>query len=88
MAPELIKKLILPNRQRRHQLRNNQGFAVSIVKSVHKYLESLSYLGPKIWELLPPEINKQTLFHNSNLKLKSGIQKLKNIPAECWIHFG
>ena len=56
MAPELIMKLILSNRKRRHELRNNPGFAVSIVKSVHKDLESLNYLGPKIWELLPPEI--------------------------------
>ena len=56
MAPELIKELILPNRQRRYELRNNPDFAVPIVKSVHKGLESLSYLGPKIWELLPVEI--------------------------------
>ena len=50
MAPELIKELILPNRQRRYELRNNLDFALPIVKSVHKDLESLSYLGPKIWE--------------------------------------
>ena len=47
---DLIKELILPNRQRRYELRNNPYFAVPIVKSVHKDLESLSYLGPKIWE--------------------------------------
>ena len=49
MAPELIKELILPNRQRRCELRNSSDFAVPIVKSVHKGLESLSYLGPRIW---------------------------------------
>ena len=48
MDPELIKELILPNRQHRYELRNNSDFAVSIVKSVHKGLESLSYSGPKI----------------------------------------
>ena len=40
MAPELIKELILPNRQSRYELRNNPDFAVPIVKSVHKDLES------------------------------------------------
>ena len=30
MAPELIKELILPNRQHRHDLRNNPDFAVTI----------------------------------------------------------
>ena len=48
MVPELIKELILPNRQHRYELQNNPDFAVPILKSVHKGLESLSYLGPKI----------------------------------------
>ena len=30
---ELIKELILPNRQRRYELRNNPDFAIPIVKS-------------------------------------------------------
>ena len=58
MGPELIKELILTNRQPRYKLRNNSDFAALIVKSVYKGLESLSYLGPKIWELLPLEIKK------------------------------
>ena len=58
MAPELIKELILPNRQRRYELRNNPDFAVP----VHKGFESLSYLGPKIWELLPLEIKETDFF--------------------------
>ena len=53
MAPALMKELILPNRQHRYEFRNNPDFPVPMVKSVHKGLESLSYLGPKIWELLP-----------------------------------
>ena len=48
MVPELIKELILPNRQLRYELQNNSDFAVPILKSVHNGLESLSYLGPKI----------------------------------------
>ena len=40
MAPELIKKLILPNRQHWYELRNNPDFSVQVVKSVHKCLES------------------------------------------------
>ena len=62
MAPELIKELILPNRQHRYELRNNPVFAVPMVKSVHNGLESLSYLGPKIWELLPLEIKETETF--------------------------
>ena len=36
MALELIKELILPDRQRRYELRSDPDFAVPIVKSVHK----------------------------------------------------
>ena len=90
MAPELIKELILPNRQRRYELRNNPDFAVPIVKSVHKGLESLSYLGPKIWELLPLEIKETETFSQFKAKTKCGIPKtvltsLQNTVAECWI---
>ena len=60
MATELIKDLILPNRQHRYELRNNPDFVVPIVKSAHKGLESV-HLRPKIWELLPLEM-KETDF--------------------------
>ena len=70
MAPELIKELILPNRQRRYELRNNPDFAVPTVKTVHKGLESLSYLGPKIQELLPVEIKETETFSQFKAKIK------------------
>ena len=69
-APELIKELIVPNRQRRYELRNNPGFAVPIVKSVHKGLGSLSYLGPNIWELLPLEIKETETFSQFKAKIR------------------
>ena len=59
---ELIKELILRNRQRRYELRNNPDFVAPVVKSVHKGLESLSYLDPKISELLPFEIKETEFF--------------------------
>ena len=77
MIPELIKELILANRQQRYELRNNSEFAVPIVKSVQKVFESLSYLGPKIWELLPLE-RKET---ETLLQFKAKIKK--RTPQNC-----
>ena len=71
MPPELIKELILPNRQHRDELRNNPRFAVTIVKSVHKDLESLSYLGPKIWELLSLEVKETETLLQFKAKIKT-----------------
>ena len=70
MATEAIKELILPNRKHSYKLGNNSNFAVPIVKSVHKCLESLSYLGPKIWELLPLEIKETETFSQFKAKIK------------------
>ena len=82
MAPELIKELILPNRQRRYELRNNPDFAVPMVKSVHKGLESLSYLGPKIWELLLFEIKETETLLQFRAKIKNW--NPKNCPCRLW----
>ena len=70
IAPELIEELILSNRPRRYELRNNLGFAVPIVKSVHKGLESLSCLGPEIWKLSPLEIKQTETFSQFKAKIK------------------
>ena len=53
MLPELIKELILPNRHRRYELRNNPYFAVPTMTTVHQGHKNLSYLGAKNCELLP-----------------------------------
>ena len=70
MAPELIKELLLPNRQHSYELRNNPDFVVPIVKSVHKVLKSLSYLSPKLWELLPLETKKTETLLQFKAKIK------------------
>ena len=78
MTPELIKELIQPNRQHMYELRYNPDFAVPTVKLLHEVLESLSYLGPKKWKLLPLEIKEtETL-----LQFKAKIKKwnLQNCP--------
>ena len=70
MAPELIKELILPNRQYRYELENNPDFGVPIVKLVHKGLESLKYLSPKIWERVPLEIKETETLLQFKAKIK------------------
>ena len=58
------------NRQCRCELRNNPDFVEPIVKSVHKGVESLSYLGLKTWELLPLDIKETEAFSQSKAKIK------------------
>ena len=71
VAPELIKELIAPNRHHRYELRSNPDFALQIVKTVHKGLERLSYLGPKISELRPLEIKETETLLDFKSKIKN-----------------
>ena len=85
IASKLIKELILPNRQHRYEFRSNLDFVVPIVKSVHKGLESLNYLGPKIWELLPLDIKETETFSQFKAKIKKW--NLQNCPCRlCKIY--
>ena len=84
MNPELIKKLFLPNRQHTCESLNSPDFVVTTVKSVHKGLESLSRLGPRIWELLPLEIKETETLLQFKAKIKKWIPKTVLVVfAEC-----
>ena len=79
LSPVLIKEMIAQNRQNTYELRNNTDFTLPLVKSVHKGLGSLSYLGPKIWKILPVQI-KQT---ESLLQYKAKIKNWNLLSCPC-----
>ena len=68
--------MIPQNRQNKDELQNNVDFTLPLMKSVHRGLESFSYLSPNIWEILPFEI-KQT---KSLLEFKA---EIKNWNPQC-----
>ena len=76
LAPAPCKEMIPQNRQNRYALRNNADFTLPLGKLVHKSLESLRFLGPKYWEIMPVE-TKQT---RSLLEFKA---KIKNWNPKC-----
>ena len=55
IAPEIMKEPFAP-KMSFYDLRNNNSFKRGRVKSVWHGTESVSYLGPKIWDLVPNEI--------------------------------
>ena len=60
-----------------HNLRSNSNFAVPNVKSVFHGSESISYLGPKICDILPSELKELTSLN----AFKNGIKKWQ--PKNC-----
>ena len=54
MAPEFLNE-IFQNRALLYNLRTNSNFSSRRVNPVYHGTESLSFLGPKIWELVPED---------------------------------
>ena len=53
LAPPQMHEIFKLKNQPQYTLRYNSLFSRPLVKSVYKGTESLSFLGPKIWDILP-----------------------------------
>ena len=76
IAPEIMKELFSPKISH-YDLRNNNSFKSRRVNSVWHGTESVSYLGPKIWDLVPNEIKESESLNAFKFKIK------RWIPEEC-----
>ena len=69
MAPEFLNA-IFQKRKLPFNLRTNSSFSVRQVHSVYHGTESLSFLGPKIWELVPDDIKQSECLEIFKNKIK------------------
>ena len=80
LAPELIND-IFKKRNVTYNFRKNSTFETRNIKSVYYGSETISFIGPKIWELLPSNINDS---EDLNI-IKSNIKSWK--PENCPCRF-
>ena len=76
-SPEIINEILQIREESRYNLRYTSQFTISPIHSVYNSTESISYMGPKIWELIPP-LSKQI---NSLSGFKKAIKEWK--PSNC-----
>ena len=57
IAPPIFTK-IFDKRNPNYQLRHTLHFSIPPFRSVYNGTESLSFLGPKIWDIVPTELKK------------------------------
>ena len=69
IAPEIMKELFAP-KMSRYYLRNNVSFKGRKVNSAWHGTESVSYLGPKIWDLVHNEIKESESLSAFKLEFK------------------
>ena len=74
IAPEIMKGLFTP-KMSSYDLRNNNSFKRRRVKSVWHGTESVSYLGPKIWDLVSNEIKESESLNAFKFKIKRWVHE-------------
>ena len=57
-SPEIMKEIFRIRQENGYNLRHRSTFKRPIVNSVYSGTETVSFLGPKIWELMPTEIKE------------------------------
>ena len=77
LSPAIITELFEHKEEHYYNLRNNAEFAIPAIRTVYHGSESISYLGPKIWNILPDRLKNA----NSLETFKSEIKKWK--PENC-----
>ena len=76
LSPDILREIFVPEISL-YNLRRNNTFEKRQVHSVYHGTESLSFLGPKIWDLVPLELKQLESLEVFKLKIK------KWIPFEC-----
>ena len=56
LSPAIITELFEHKEEHYYNLRNNAECAIPAIRTVYHVSESISYLGPKIWNILPDRL--------------------------------
>ena len=69
ISPEIMNNIFV-RKENAYHLRSNPVWKIRAVKSVHNGTESLSFRGPKTWDMLPDDIKKSESLREFVLKVK------------------
>ena len=72
LSPDILREIFVPKISL-YYLRRNKTFERRQVHSVYHIAESLSFLGPKIWDLVPLELKQLKSLEVLKLKIKKWI---------------
>ena len=72
LSPEILRET-LASKTSSYNLRRNGTFEKRKVHSVYHGTELLSFLGPKIWDLVPMELKQSETLYSFKLKIKNWV---------------
>ena len=79
LSPEMVNKLFQFRKQIPSELRQRSQFQIPWVHSVFSGTESLKFLGPKVWALVPDEMKQLETLR----KFRNAIEQWKPISCPC-----
>ena len=79
LSSPIMNRVFKLNSDSRYNLRQISQFSRSLVRSVYHGTESISYLGPKIWDILPDDY--KTIQNLDTFKIKIKKWKPENCPC-------
>ena len=80
-----MNEIFVKNAQHYYDLRNKTEFNRNNVKTVYNGTETLTFLGPRIWEIVADYIRKSNSFEEFKLKMK--LWKIENCPCRLCKRF-
>ena len=82
LSPPIMNRVFKLNSDSRYNLRQISQFSRSLVKSVYQRTESISYLGPKIWDIQPDD--HKTIQNLDTFKIKIKKWEPENCPCRLY----
>ena len=79
MAPEIVTEIFPLRPQGQYNLRSWSDFTLPIVRTVNYGIESIRYLGPKIWEIIPANIKEEDKIERFKSGIKNGSLNLVHV---------
>ena len=77
LSPEIFTGIFARETEPHYNLRLCNDFKIASIRTVYHGSESISFLGPKIWNILPDEIKQKTSLNS----FKKSVKKWK--PQDC-----
>ena len=81
LSPELFTEIFAREAESHYNLRRCNDFRIPAIRTVYRGSERISFLGPKIWNILPDEIKQQTSLNSFKKSVKKW--KPQDSHADC-----
>ena len=77
IAPMITANVFCPNPENHYNLRNYSDFRVPFARTVYHGTERISYLGPKIWGIVPGKLKQNQSLNSFEISIR------KWVPQDC-----